>query len=171
MTSLVLTNRDMEVLAMLEEHCAVPVRTIAERLFRTNPFTGAPNKSPLQACERRLSSLRAHGYLELERVRDRGRVDLVARPARSADAALGTRASRKRIAVIERVHHVRTLDAVDAVDREMKKRGGRIVRFTLEAGLRAAEQRGRRTRRGDTFEAFPDAVCTIALPTKDGERV
>ena len=171
MTTLALTERDMEVLAFLDAHYAVALPHLAALFFHTNPFSGAKNANPLKACERRITALREHGYIALDRVRDRGRVDLVARPARAANAPLGRAASRRRVAVVERVHHLRTLDAVEAMKLVVAQRRGRIVSFRLEAALRAEKHRGRRTRRGDWFESFPDAVCTIAVPGPNGERV
>lgn len=167
MTSFVLTERDMQVLSFLEEHRAIPVPLLAERFFTTNPFTGATNRSPLKACERRLTALRAHGYIELDSVRIGRESRVVARVASQADEPLGVAASRRTLGARSRAHHMRTLDAVDALDRSLKARGGGVVSFTLEPQLRAREQRGRKTRRGDDFAPFPDAVCCVTI---DDER-
>ena len=171
MTTLILTKRDMDLMGLLEQHRTLPVETVAETLFQTNPFTGVANKNPLKACERRLSALRAHGYIELDRVRHNGRVEVLVRAASRADAPLGVAISRRRVPVTNAVHHVRTLEAVDVLKRSVAASGGRVTRFSLEPALRAAEQRGRRTCRGDSFEAFPDAVCTVAVGDGGGERV
>ena len=170
MTTLVLTERDMEVLALLEEHHAVPLKMLLAK-FQTNPCTGEANANPLKACERRITALRKHGYVELDRVRDRGKIDVVARLARRADKPLHSSASRRRVAVSERAHHVRTLEAVAVFEQLVKERGGRVVTFRVEAALRSEKQRGRRTRRGERFASFPDAVCTVALATPSGERI
>lgn len=164
MTTIVLTDRDMELLAFLEAHRAAPISLLADRFFATNPFTGARNTNPLKACERRLSTLRAHGYVELERVRVAGRSRATARPASKADAPLGSDASRRSVPRRARVHHLKTLDAVAVLDRTLRARGGRVVSFILEPQLRSDEQRGTKTRRGHDFAPFPDAVCTVAVP-------
>jgi hypothetical protein len=171
MTTLVLTQRDIDLIGLLDEHRTLPVPTVAAMLFEKNPFTGVANKNPLKACERRLSTLRAHGYVELDRVRHNGKVEVLVRAASRADTAHGVAVSRRSVPVTNAVHHVRTLEAVDALKRSIAASGGRVTRFSLEPALRAAEQRGRRTRRGESFEAFPDAVCTVAVPGDGGERV
>lgn len=172
MTALVMTKRDMELLAFVAEHRSVPTALLAERFFKSNPFTGALSKSPLKACERRLSALRAHGHVEIDRIRDGDTTRALVRVAHSADAPLDDRASRRSIRVRERAHHLRTLDALAELERSLKHRGGRVVKVTLEAGVRTEQQRGRKTRRGDFFEAFPDAVCRVALSAGGGgERV
>lgn len=167
MTSFVLTPRDMQVLSFLEEHRAIPLPLLAERFFSQNPFTGTTNKSPLKACERRLTALRAHGYIEIDRVRVAGEMRIVARVAAKADEPLGVEASRRTLGARSRTHHLRTIEAVGVLDRSLQARGGRVVSFTLEPQLRAREQSGRKTRRGDDFAPFPDAVCSIAV---GGER-
>lgn len=163
MTSFILTERDMEVLSFLESHRAYPLALLAERFFATNPFTGTQNKNPLKACERRMTSLRAHGYLEIERIRAAGKTHVVARVASKSDDPLGVDASRRSLPTRARVHHVRTIDAIAELERSLTARGGRIVSFTLEPQLRAREQQGRKTRRGDDFAPFPDAVCSVAV--------
>lgn len=169
MTSFSLTERDMELLSFLEKHRAFPLPLLAERFFDKNPFTGAPNKNPLKACERRMTALRAHGYIELDRIRIAGKPHVVARVASKADEPLAVDASRRNIGARARVHHVRTIEAIGELERSLKARGGRVVSFTLEPQLRANEQRGRKTRRGDDFEPFPDAICTVAVPGERGE--
>ncbi|MBI1948562.1 MAG: hypothetical protein HYS27_22940 [Deltaproteobacteria bacterium] len=170
MTSFVLTERDMELLSFLEKHRSFPLPLLAERFFAKNPFTRTRNTNPLKACERRMTALRAHGYIELDRVRIAGKPHVMARVATKADNPLGVDASRRSIGTRSRVHHIRTIDAVHELERSVKARGGRVVSFTLEPQLRAREQRGRKTRRGDDFEPFPDAVCTVSLPDAGGEQ-
>lgn len=164
MTALVLTERDRELLAFLAVHRACTAELLAERFFSKNPFTGAPNTKPDKALERRLTALRRHGHVSLSRVRcDDGMVRAFVRPAAAADPLLGDRASRRVVPRSGRSHHVRTLEAVRAVEESVRRRGDRFVSFQVEAAYRAARQRGRRTRNGDGFESFPDAVCTIAV--------
>lgn len=173
MTTIVLTARDMDLLAFLALHREVPVDLLARRFFAKNPFTGAPNAVPLKPCTRRLRDLSAHGYLHLERVTETPgrRSRPVARIAERADNPLGQRAARRSINPKERIHHLRTLEAVRRVELAAQRRGGRLIEFRVEGALRAAAQRGRKTRRGDSFDAFPDALCTIAYPRNGGQRV
>lgn len=174
MTTLVLTARDMDMLAFLALHRECPLELLAKRFFSRNPFTGVENRNPEKQCARRLADLRAHGYLDTSRVRERegGRARVVAHVAAKADSPLDERAARRSVNPKERVHHLRTLDAIREIEERVKARGGRVVDFRVEAAIRAAAQRGRRTRGGDTFEAFPDAVCTVAFRTEHGrERV
>lgn len=170
MTTIVLTERDMELLAFLQQHRTVPVALLAARFFATNPFTDVRNTNPLKACERRLSTLRAHGYLDLDRVRASGRVYVTARVSPKADGVLGVDASRRAVPRRARVHHLKTLEAVAALDRGLRARGGRVVSFALEPQLRSDEQRGTKTRRGHDFAPFPDAVCTVAMPGGAGRE-
>src|SRR5438552_4605734 len=62
MTPLSLTERDLQI---LEELCTLRVVPFSRlvRHFRQHPFTGAPNRSPEKACERRLAALAAAGFV------------------------------------------------------------------------------------------------------------
>lgn len=171
MTTLVLTARDMDLLAFLALHRECSLEQLALRFFRRNPFTGAVNKNPAKQCARRMHELQAHRYLDLSHVNDGRKRHLVARVAPRADAPLDERAARRTINAKERVHHLKTLAAVEQLERDVAQRGGRIVEFRVEAAVRAEALRGRRTRRGDAFDAFPDAVCTVAMPSPRGERL
>lgn len=170
MTAMSLTERDLDLLRFLEQHRSAPLELLAQRFFATNPFTGAVNAQPLKACERRLSTLRAHGYIELDRLRIGGRTVATARVATKADAALGTDASRRAVPRNARIHHFKTLEAIAALERSLAIRGGRVLSFALEPKLRADEQRGTKTRRGHDFAPFPDAVCTVAFRRGTGEE-
>ena len=170
MTTLSPTERDLELLRFLEQNRWVSLEILAERFFATNPFTGAVNAKPLKACERRLSTLRAHGYIELDRLRVGKRTHATARVASKADTALGVDGSRRSVPRRARVHHLMTLEAIGALERSLRMRGGRVVSFALEPKLRADEQRGTKTRRGHDFAPFPDAVCTIAVKNGGAEE-
>jgi hypothetical protein len=167
----VLTARDMDMLAFLALHRECSLEQLAQRFFQRNPFTGALNKNPEKQCARRMRELQAHRYLDLSHVNDGRKRRVVARVAARADAPLDERAARRTISPKERVHHLKTLAAVEHVERSVQRRGGRVVEFRVEAAIRSEAQRGRRTRRGDAFDAFPDAVCIVALPSAHGERL
>ena len=171
MTTLVLTKRDMELLAFLARHRECDLELIAELFFARDPFSGAPNKKRTKACARRISRLRAHGYVGLARVKDGAKTRSVAHLApRSGQPLEDGDAPHRTLGPKNRIHHLRTLDALRLLEIDIKARGGRVVSFETESLLRAKTQRGRRTRPGDSFASFPDAVCTVVLPTVSGER-
>ena len=170
MTTIVLTARDMDLLAFLALHRECTIEQLATRFFARNPYSAAPNRNPEKQCARRVAVLQRHGYLETSRIADGRRRRVVVRVAAKSDAPLDERAARRTVNPKERVHHVKTLDAVQRIEESVRCRGGRVVEFRVEAAIRVEAQRGRRTRRGDSFDAFPDAVCTLAFPTPHGER-
>lgn len=170
MTTIVLTARDMDLLAFLALHRECTIEQLAARFFAKNPYSGAVNKSPDKPCARRVAELQRHGYLETARVAEGRKRRVVVRVAAKAEAPLDERAARRSVNPKERVHHMKTLDAVQRIEESVRRRGGVVVEFRVEAAIRAEAQRGRRTRRGDSFDAFPDAVCTVAFPTPNGER-
>src|SRR5688500_13663584 len=67
---LALTARDIEVLAYVAMHGAAALDHLAAKFFAKNPFSGAVNKNPLAACERRVAALAADGYLMRRRIND-----------------------------------------------------------------------------------------------------
>ena len=169
MTTLVLTDRDMEMFDLLALHRECLLEDIA-LLWAKNPYTGTTNRTPAKQCARRLAELRAHGYIELARIKDGRRTRTVVYLARRADQPLDERASRRTIGTKERVHHLRSLDALRLVEKRVAARGGRVKSFKVEALLRSEAQHGRRTRRGDFFASFPDALCIAVVPFHGGER-
>ena len=173
MSTLVLTARDMDLLAFLALHRECPLDLLAPRFFAKHPYTREAHAVPIKPCLRRLRQLCAHGYVDLAAIKDApGRASRrVARLARRADDPLHQAAARRAVPAKERLHHLRTLEAVHAIELDVRRRGGRVVEFRLEGAIRAEAQRGRMTRRGESFESFPDAVCTIAYPSPSGERV
>lgn len=170
MSTLVLTKRDMDLLAFLALHREYDMALLAETFFYRDPVSDWPNMRPAKACARRIARLRAHGYLDVRRVKDGRRTRSVAYIAPRADQPLDDRASRRTLHRKARVHHLKTLDALRALEKDITQRGGRVVRVETEHTLRANAQRGRRTRRGDSFSSFPDAVCIAVVPTAAGAR-
>ncbi|MCC7075078.1 MAG: hypothetical protein IT383_27445 [Deltaproteobacteria bacterium] len=164
MSTLVLTERDARLLAFLAAHRECPLDVLAERFFATNPYTGAANRNPGKLCARRLALLRRHAFVDTLPLRELAGARKLVVLAGRADQVLGEGASRRRVPASTRTHHARTLDAIRLLERDLARRGARLVDFRVEAELRRAAMRRRRTRRGDAFNAFPDAECTVRHP-------
>ena len=171
MPTIVLTARDLDLLAFIALHRECSLEQLAARFFAKNPYTGVPNAAPEKPCARRIAELQRHGYVESSRIADGRRRRVVVRAATRADPVLDERASRRTLRPNERSHHLRTLDAIDRITEDVRRRGGRVLDFRVEATIRAETQRGKRTHRGASFDAFPDAVCTVAVPTPAGEDI
>jgi hypothetical protein len=169
MTHFILTDRDAELIEFLAAHRECALTLLAERFFKRNPYSGEENRDPEAACQRRLSKLRREGYVTLDRVRERNKHVLpIVRLAARADSALGEAASRRTIAARDRPHHAKTLEAIRLIEQSLTRRGETVGAFRLENAIRSEAQRGRRTSRGDTFDAFPDAVVEIDFTRNDG---
>lgn len=165
---LALTARDIELLAYLAMHGGAPLDHVAAKFFAKNPFSGAVNKNPLAACERRVAALAADGYLMRRRINDGKVPRTLVVPQARALAVVGAR--RKRIPNRKVGHHACALDAVALLERSVAKRGGRVLDVSMEQAVRSQAQSGRMVRRGDSFPCFPDAVCTIEVPDGAGMR-
>ncbi len=165
----ILTDRDREILEYVCEMRGVPIEHIAELFFSADPYTRKPNKNPRRACERRLRELVRAGHVALERQSDGVcRRQLVVLANRS-NATTRKRARRRRSSVRNGVHHVRTQDALIAIERELERGGARVLSRRLDQDVRAADMRGRRTQFGDSYEAAPDAVLKVC--TADGDVI
>jgi hypothetical protein len=130
-------------------------------ILDTDPVTGVPNANPIRACKRRLQSLAAAGFVWPTAFDDGGKQRDVALLGPASAGVTGTSPARNRIPPRKRAHHVRTLDAVALIQRDVGASGGRLRRTRMEAELRLERQRGRFTRRGDELDLVPDAACTI----------
>ncbi|MCC7071743.1 MAG: hypothetical protein IT383_10495 [Deltaproteobacteria bacterium] len=146
----------------------VPIEHIAAHFFAADPFTGRPNKNPTRACERRVRDLAREGYFRLVREHDgQRRRQLVVlgqrsnQVGRAAERPIGSRARLRRVPARNGAHHVRTLDAVAELEREIVNAGGHVLAVTLDGDIRGAALRGRRTSYGDRYPAFPDAVIKV----------
>jgi hypothetical protein len=156
------------VLAYVAANRAVPIDVLAGRFFDFDPITGEPNAYPVRACDRRLQVLGIGGYIWRTAFHDGDRQRDVAMLGPRAAGITGVRPGRNRVAPRKRAHHVRTLDALGIVERQVRASGGRVLRTLLEVDLRLEQQRGRFTKRDDAFDASPDAACTIEVEADAG---
>lgn len=161
-----LTARDHELLAYCGQYKAAPLSVLAARFFATNPVTGAANKDPQHACRRRLAELAKEGFIRPGV--DRGPRSLAVLSARGA-RALGIAAPRS-VAANARAHHIATLEAIERLRSDYAQHGVSLENVRLEFQLRAQEQQGKRTRRGETFESFPDATFDLVRTSNEGAR-
>lgn len=159
-----LTERDHELLAFCAQHKAAPLSVVAKRFFATHPTTGAANKDPVHACRRRLSELEKAGYVRP--TIDRGPNSLVTVTPRAADSLGMTRPGA--LPSNGRVHHIATLEIIEDLRSRYAAQGVSLKDVKLEFALRAQEQAGRQTRRGDGFESFPDALIVLERRAADG---
>lgn len=156
-----LTPRDLEVLRFVGENKAAPLDVLGPMFFGDAP-TGVANRDPAHACRRRLKALADAGYVELKGIRGQKagqRTHSVTLTRQAADA-LGT----VRPALLHpkgRDHHMATLRCVEQLRSRLAKQGAVLVSVALEHAVRSAEQRGRGTRRGETYASFPDAVVIV----------
>lgn len=167
MKTLLLTPRDIKLLEELCAHRAVPLEHLAARFFARNPFTGEVNAQPEKACERRIASLSAAGFVMKFHGEDGRRARVLVGAGPRARSVLGSKA-RGRVPVTKLAHHARTLDALLVVEESVRRRGGRVLDSRIEQQVRSDVQRGRFLVAGDSFSPFPDAVCTAELPGRDG---
>lgn len=166
-----LTPRDAAVIRFVATHRIVPIDLLAERFFDRDPFNGIANKDPVDACARRLRALAADGLLWLRSMDDGKREQRVVTLGPKSENVTGTRPDARRVPARNRAHHLRTIDALRGIERAVRARGGRVLDTRYEQDLRADLQRGRRTRRGQTYPAFPDAVITYESIARSGARV
>jgi hypothetical protein len=166
MMTVSITERDY---ALLDELCAfraVPVEQLAVRFFSKNPFTGALNTNPHKACERRLAALSAAGFVMNFYADDGLKSRVLVGLGPKAHELLGARA-RRAVPIRKLAHHTRTMDALKIVEESVRARGGRVLSSRIEQQVRSDQQRGRFLVAGDTFDPFPDAVCTAVLPAAE----
>jgi hypothetical protein len=172
-----LTERDRQVLHALAVMRGVPLEILAYELFLFDPFTGKRNTNPLRACERRLRELAGERYVRIVREydgRESRRVVVLDTRARNhgigADR-IGGSPTRRRPPVRCGAHHVRTVDALTQIRKEIEQRGGKVLSITLDSDLRAASRKGRRTVRGQRYDLLPDAVLKIELPGRGIQQI
>ncbi len=166
---LFLTDGDLEILAFIAAHRAVPFDVLIACFFRTNRRTEQPNHAPERTCARRLRALERGGFVRTTTIGSSpGTVTRAASVTSSAARILGT-APPRALAVRNRQHHVATVRAIDELRMRVEKKGGRLVAAALEDDLRSRAQRGRRTRAGQDYEAYPDAVVTVVVPRESGD--
>lgn len=160
-TPVKLTPRDLDVLRFVGENKAAPLDVLAPMFFGA-AASGVANRDPGHACRRRLKALADAGYVELKGIRGQKagqRTHSVTLTRRAAEA-LGT----SRPALLHpkgRDHHMATLRCIEQLRAQLAKQGAVIVSVALEHAVRAAEQRGHGTQRGETFASFPDAVVVV----------
>jgi hypothetical protein len=159
-----LTERDHELLAYCAKHKAAPLSVLAMRFFAIHPKTGQPNKDPLHACRRRIAELATEGYLRP--TINRGPHSLAIVTPRAADALGVTRPGS--LPSNGRVHHIVTLEIIEELRQRYAAQGVTLKDVRLEFQLRAEEQAGKQTRRGEGFESFPDAVIVLERRSDDG---
>lgn len=155
---LILTLRDIALVRLVAAFRIVPLDLLAERFFTTELDDENMQRAPSDVCRRRLRNLAKAKYLQLGVEYDGRMRRPVARPGARAARIVGGEPARRRIPARNRVHHLRTLQAIRDVEREIRARGGTVVEARLEHQLRGLEQRGRRVRPGDKLPSFPDAV-------------
>lgn len=166
-----LTPRDVAVIRFVATHRIVPLDLLAERFFERDPFNGIPNGNPADACARRLRALAAAGLLWLRSMDDGQREQRVATLGPTSENVTGIRPDARRVPARNRAHHLRTVEALRGIERAVCARGGRVVDVRYEQDLRVEMQRGRRTRRGEQYPAFPDAVCRYEGVDRAGARI
>ena len=164
-----LTKRDLELLHELAAFRAMPVEQVAARFFAKNPFTGAKNGSPDAACARRLASLSAAGYVMKFHGDDGQRPRVLIGLGPKAGCVLGAVALRA-VPVRKIAHHARTMDALLMVEESVRARGGRVLLSRIEQQVRSDLQCGCFLVAGDSFDPFPDALCTAELPAGSAVR-
>lgn len=181
-----LTDRDIELLEAICAFRAVPIEQLAARFFANNPFTGAENRNPEAACARRLATLSAAGLVMKFSLHDGSTAGGAARGddgslrrrgmrvlvglGPKAETVLGSQA-RRHVPIRKLAHHARTMDALLLVEESVRARGGRVIAARIEQQVRSDQQRGRFLQLGDSFDPFPDAVCTAELPFSSGSAV
>ncbi|MCC7069765.1 MAG: hypothetical protein IT383_00490 [Deltaproteobacteria bacterium] len=158
----VLTLRDIALLRLVAAFRVVPLDLLAERFFTTE-LNEDMERAPSAVCRRRLRRLAQARYVQLGVEHDGRAHRTVARPGARAACVVGGEPARRRIPARNRVHHIRTLEAIRAVEREVHARGGNVIEARLEHQLRGLEQRGRRVRPGDKLPSCPDAVVVADL--------
>ncbi len=152
-----LTDRDAELVGHIAQHRLVRLADLAAAFFAVDPRNGRPSAHAVDACARRLRTLAASQVVELHSIIDGGETIRVVGLGSRAELVPGI--SRKALpAARSRMHHLRTTDAARAVAARLEQRGLRVVGARYEQDLRSAALRGKRTRSGDRFEAFADAV-------------
>lgn len=167
----VLTERDLELLDFVATNRAAPLDLLAAKFFAWRLGSDVPTLDAENACERRIHVLVDAGHLRTRCVKDGSKdraaatkvVYVTPRTARM----LGARKPRP-LPARNRVHHLATLRAIEVLRQKAGQRGARVVGIKLEGELRSQAQRGRRTRKGQEYESFPDAVVTIERVRSDG---
>jgi hypothetical protein len=172
-----LTERDIRIIRYITMLRGVPIEHLEELFFEFDPYTREKNKNPARACERRLRELGRHRYVRFVREFDGDRrrqlvvVEIGAHGIGDEHAAYVKRARKRRPPARHGAHHVKTLDALHAIRRDVEQRGGRLVRVQLDNDLRAHLRQGRMTQMGDFYEPMPDAIVWIAMPGQPREEV
>lgn len=161
-----LTARDLDLLRFCAEHKGAPFDVVARRFFSTHPVTGEPNKDPAHACRRRVAELVKMGMVA--QTPHRGRNTLVT-VTKQAAIALGVPA-RTPVPQKGLAHHVNTLTYLQDLSDRYAREGVELKGLKLEFQIRALEQAGKQTRKGDDFDPFPDALFELERIGPDGTR-
>jgi len=160
---IVLTPRDLQMLSFLATKKAAPIDVLGQRFFAQHANTGAPNKHPVRACARRLTTLAAHGYIKTEELREPA---IDGTPASlvllTPKAAKRTGMELKRVHARHKKHQIETLRACERLRTEMMATEGGHVTYRLEHELMGDEYSGRPADSGgETYASFPDAELTV----------
>jgi hypothetical protein len=108
---LILTLRDIALVRLIATFRVVPIDLLAERFFTTE-LDEDVERVPSEVCRRRLRRLAKAKYVQLGVEHD-GRVRRpVARPGARAACVVGGEPARRGIPARNRVHHIRTLEAI-----------------------------------------------------------
>lgn len=161
-----LTRRDVAAIRLIALWRLVPVELVAERYY-AGIDDELEHLAPLvDACRRRLRRLARAGFVELGVEHDGRARRAVVRPGPRASVVTGGQPARRRVHARNRAHHVRTLDAIQAIEREMQRARHRVVEVRLEHDLRRLERSGKQLRVGDRLEMIPDAVVVVESPNE-----
>lgn len=161
-----LTERDLDLLRFCAEHKGVPVDVVARRFFSLNPKTGEANRDPAHACRRRVAELVKLGFIAATPARGKRTLVTV---TKAAAVALGVPV-RAPVPQKGLAHHVATLTYLQELSERYAKQGATLKGLKLEFQIRAVEQAGRQTRKGDDFDPFPDALFELERVAPDGTR-
>lgn len=159
---MVLSPRALSILGYIADSGEVPFHVLLQA-FWGEPANGRAEKSMQEWVRRQ----RHAGWLRTSVPRGE---NTTVRLSPKAKAILGERNGAPAFAVGHpraRAHHAATLLYIEQVRSQLGPNEA-IVESLLEPQLRAREQAGRGTRRGQVYDSFPDAMLRIEEMTPDG---
>jgi len=168
-----LTQRDVRILERIVLRRGVPIDLLADEFFYEDPFTCERNRDPVRACERRLRALAKAGLVIFAVRSDGAKRRRLVLPGNGMNglrldgSKTIARASKRRPSARETAHHIKTQDAVRALEKYAQRHGWRVVSVKLAADLRVEKQRGYGRFRRDPSSSFPDALCGVQF--EDGQ--
>jgi hypothetical protein len=166
-----LSQRDTALIRYVIARRLCPVEILASEFFAADDDDELFAARAREACSRRLRTLAEVGLVWLASVDDGKTQRRVALPGPTSKLVTGVDPKTRRVPVRNRVHHIRTLDALAVLKRDLAKRGARMVDVRLEQDIRADAQQGRRTRPGHQYPSFPDAAFAFEIDDDSGKSV